>query len=359
VYNNDAYSPSTTTTIIAFQRPISTIESSNNLFPICSSAQADHFTSSNHYNGTFDIRLGRRWQQFKRATTRCGLGMVRLTSLCVLHWPSILSCDRLHIQPGAQLELPAHVLTISTSRARRPNGATQTFRRTSNAVNTSATAPQNTENLPIPAVSSQPPRYVPPHRNGTVNDPRYSKNQLLDLYRLQQTDDGLQEDLQNLYIGGWQPNGQNGAPAAGWGRNDASREQPPGPDVCWDDDGNYEPLALTEMDDEEREVGCALYKLVNELGTNILNSSSPLRSTLHLSRRPLPRKTHKRTVSWVANCLSTHPADLACNLPVLLADPVARPAIRTLSRMQSPLQMDERSSERHRRQLRFFAGGRI
>jgi PERQ amino acid-rich with GYF domain-containing protein len=104
-------------------------------------------------------------------------------------------------------------------RARRPNGATQTFRRTSNAVN------------------------------------RYSKSQLLDLYRLQQsTDDGLQDDLQNLYIGNWQPNGQNGAPAAGWGRNDASREQPSGPDVCWDDDGAYEPLALTEMDNEEKEV---------------------------------------------------------------------------------------------------------
>jgi PERQ amino acid-rich with GYF domain-containing protein len=152
--------------------------------------------------------------------------------------------------------LAACVLTISTSRARRPNGATQTFRRTSNAVNTSTNAPQNTENLPSPAVSSQPPRYVPPHRNGTVSDPRYSKNQLLDLYRQQQTsDDGLQEDLQSLYIGGWQPNGQNGAPAAGWGRNDASREQPPGPDVCWDDDGSYEPLSMTEMDDEEREVG--------------------------------------------------------------------------------------------------------
>ena len=148
------------------------------------------------------------------------------------------------------------MLTISTSRARRPNGATQTFRRTSNAVNTSTAAPQNIENLPNPAVSSQPPRYVPPHRNGTVSDPRYSKNQLLDLYRQQQSaDESLQEDLQNLYIGGWQPNGQNGAPAAGWGRNDASREQPPGPDVCWDDDGTYEPLALTEMDDEEREVG--------------------------------------------------------------------------------------------------------
>ena len=162
------------------------------------------------------------------------------------------------------------MLTISTSRARRPNGATQTFRRTSNAVNTSTAAPQNTENLPNPAVSSQPPRYVPPHRNGTVTDPRYSKNQLLDLYRQQQSaDESLQEDLQNLYIGGWQPNGQNGAPAAGWGRNDASREQPPGPDVCWDDDGTYEPLALTEMDDVEREVGTCTWNTCSTPSTGL------------------------------------------------------------------------------------------
>jgi hypothetical protein len=252
------------------------------------------------------------------------------------------------------------VLIFSISRARRPNGATQTFRRTSNAVNTSAAAPQNTENVPIPAASSQPPRYVPPHRNGTVNDPRYSKNQLVDLYRLQQSaDDGLQEDLQNLYIGGWQPNGQNGAPATGWGRNDASREQPPGPDVCWDYDGTYEPLALTGMDDEEREVRTRECRLDTVLGTNAVFSSSPLRSTLHLSRRPPPRMLLKRMVYWVANCLSILLAGLACNPLAPLAVLAVRLAIRILSRMLSLLQLDERSSVRHHHQLRFFAGGLI
>lgn len=175
----------------------------------------------------------------------------------------------------------SNMLTYISCRARRPNGATQTFRRTSNAVSTSATAPQNTENVSIPAVSSQGPRYVPPHRNGTVNDPRYSKNQLVDLYRLQQTvDDGLQDDLQSLYVGGWQPNGQNGASAPGWGRNDASREQPPGPDLCWEDDGSSDPLALTEMDNEEREVRTLRSELEFDLRTNIMPSSSPPRSTL-------------------------------------------------------------------------------
>ena len=254
------------------------------------------------------------------------------------------------------------MLTISTSRARRPNGATQTFRRTSNAVNTSTAAPQNTENIPNPAVSSQPPRYVPPHRNGTVSDPRYSKNQLLDLYRQQQSaDESLQEDLQNLYIGGWQPNGQNGAPAAGWGRNDASREQPPGPDVCWDDDGTYEPLALTEMDDEEREVGIYRWSICFNPGhwTNTLTSSSPLRSTPHSNRRLPPRILSSLTVSWVANCLSQPLADSACNLPAPPVALVVRQAIRILSRIPSPLQLVERSSVRLRHQLHFFVGGPI
>ncbi|KAM0724280.1 hypothetical protein Q7P37_000162 [Cladosporium fusiforme] len=161
-----------------------------------------------------------------------------------------LPCSSAH--NSSPPDCPANTIP---SRARRPNGATQTFRRTSNAVTSPATTQQNTENIPLAAAaSSQPPRYVPPHRNGTVTDPRYSKNQLLDLYRLQQSvDDGIPEDLQSLYIGGWQPNAANGVPAAGWGRPDASREQPPGPDVCWDDDGHFEPLSLTEMDDEERE----------------------------------------------------------------------------------------------------------
>ena len=183
-----------------------------------------------------------------------------LVSLCSTANPSFfLRLRDAHSSPGAHTtsdQLPD--ANTSIHRARRPNGATQTFRRTSNAVNTSNTVPQNNENIASPAASSQPPRYVPPHRNGTVTDPRYSKSQLLDLYRLQQSaDDGLQDDLQNLYIGNWQPNGQNGAPAAGWGRNDPTREQPSGPDVCWDDDGAYEPLALTEMDNEEKEV-CTL-----------------------------------------------------------------------------------------------------
>lgn len=137
-------------------------------------------------------------------------------------------------------------------RSRRPNGATQTFRRSSASTSMSSINQQD------PSSAHAPPRYVPPHRNGTVADTRYSKDQLLDLFRAQQTSEGgLKDGLPNLYMGGWQPDISNGAASAGWGRTEHTRDGQPGPDICWDRDGSTEPLGLMDMDDEEREVRCA------------------------------------------------------------------------------------------------------
>jgi len=85
---------------------------------------------------------------------------------------------------------------------------------------------------------------------------RYSKEQLTDLFKAQQSvDGGLNDGLPGLYVGGWQPDIVNGAASAGWGRSEHNRDVQPGPEICWDRDGSIEPLALAEMDDEEREVG--------------------------------------------------------------------------------------------------------
>ena len=106
--------------------------------------------------------------------------------------------------------------------------------------------------------ASQPPRYVPPHRsNGSIasENLRYSKEQLLDLYKAQQSSSGgLQDELPNLFLGGWQPDATNGASASGWTRSEQIRDSQPGPEVCWDKDGVVEPLGLIELNDEEREV---------------------------------------------------------------------------------------------------------
>ena len=114
----------------------------------------------------------------------------------------------------------------------------------------------NPNQQPDAATPSQPAaRYVPPHRNGTHNDMRYTKDQMLEVFRAQQgANGGLQDGISGLYVGGWQPDGTNGSGSAGWGRADHARDAQPGPDVCWDRNGTTEPRGMYDMDDEEREV---------------------------------------------------------------------------------------------------------
>ncbi|WPG97307.1 Hypothetical protein R9X50_00008100 [Acrodontium crateriforme] len=137
----------------------------------------------------------------------------------------------------------------SSEWARRVNGATQTFRRPSGATNNSSSTPHPDTTA---SANNPPARYVPPHRNGTVSDMRYSKDQLLDLYKTQQTAAGaLVDGLNDLYVGGWQPDDVNGASTT-WGQQGRDVQQ--GPEICWDRGGNVAPLGLHEMDDEEREL---------------------------------------------------------------------------------------------------------
>lgn len=143
------------------------------------------------------------------------------------------------------------MLTLSMRRVRRTNGATQTFRRPSVATTISSS------NHTRDASSSEPPaRYVPPHRNGAVVDTRYSKSQLIDLYKSQQESDTSQRDsLTSLYVAGWEPNTANGHSSSGWNRRDeVSREHAPGSEICWEQDGSVVPVGLSELTDEEKEV---------------------------------------------------------------------------------------------------------
>lgn len=104
---------------------------------------------------------------------------------------------------------------------------------------------------PVPAL---PARYVPPHRNGTIPDTRYTKDQLLESFRAQESTNGdLHDHLPTLFAGAQQADAANGTSAT-WGRMEHNRDTQPGPEVCWDRGGAVEPLGLTDMDDEEREV---------------------------------------------------------------------------------------------------------
>ena len=144
----------------------------------------------------------------------------------------------------------------------RTNGATQTFRRPSQATNLShqrENSQSNTTNAP-----SNTGVYVPPHlnsnyqssysRNGASAESRYSKDQLLDLFRAQSKSGPLNTGLQDLFVDGWHPGATNGNSNGGWGKKEDHKEVSTGPDICWDHEGKSHPLALVEMEDHEKEV---------------------------------------------------------------------------------------------------------
>ena len=148
----------------------------------------------------------------------------------------------------------------SRSRA-RTNGATQTFRRPSLATNLSQQ--REASQMNSTSVAQNAGVYVPPHlnsnyqsghnRNGGVES-RYSKDQLLDLFRSQMTSGPTATNVCELYMEGWNPGVVNGTTNGGWGKRDDHKDGLMGPEICWDYEGKVQPLALVEMNDQEKEV---------------------------------------------------------------------------------------------------------
>lgn len=179
---------------------------------------------------------------------------------------------------------------LIAARARRANGATQTFRRPSHATSLSGSTTQahsrdasGAHNTP----SSNPGVYVPPHaqsgRNGSSVEGRYSRDQLMQLFRSQRESDDVKEGLSNLYVGAWEPNITNGSSSATWGRRDENSSQGQGGvDLCWDKDGSVLPLSLMDMTEEEKEVrhlGKKIFHLVTCLTKASSLRTSPRPST--------------------------------------------------------------------------------
>lgn len=148
------------------------------------------------------------------------------------------------------------------SRTRRPNGATQTFRRTSTATTNSTQAPQREMTANNGGASAQNVGvYVPPHisasRNGGVLDMRYAKTQLLDLFREQRDSRDLENGIAELYVGDVDGGGgvANGGATNRWSRREEPKtETAGGSEACWDRGGGIEPMGLFDLTEEEKEV---------------------------------------------------------------------------------------------------------
>ncbi len=142
----------------------------------------------------------------------------------------------------------------------RPNGTTTTFRRPSLA--TSLSHQRETSQSNASATNHNAGVYVPTHMNsnhqtsntrGAPSETRYSKDQLLDLFRAQ-TRNSPSTHVSDLYVDGWHPSSANGMTNGGWSRKDELREGSAGPEMCWDHEGKVHPLALSDMSEQEKEV---------------------------------------------------------------------------------------------------------
>ena len=136
----------------------------------------------------------------------------------------------------------------------RLNGATQTFRRPSVATNLSQTRESASA-----STASTVGAYIPPHlssnyqsgsaRGGSSNDNRYSKEQLLEVFKNQRES----VDVADYLVGDWNNRDEAASTNGHWGkRNDFNHA---GPEICWDSTGQMRPLAFQGMTDEEKNVG--------------------------------------------------------------------------------------------------------
>ncbi|KAL8760810.1 MAG: hypothetical protein Q9184_003014 [Pyrenodesmia sp. 2 TL-2023] len=141
----------------------------------------------------------------------------------------------------------------------RVNGATPTtFRRPSLATNISHQRESSQTNSSNTVQNSGV--YVPPHMNSTYqsrggpSETRYSRDQLLDLYRARSTAGPSSTNVSDLCMDGWNPMLMNGMTNGGCSRKDELKDGPPAPEICWNHDGNVQPLGLIDMTEEEQAV---------------------------------------------------------------------------------------------------------
>lgn len=91
-------------------------------------------------------------------------------------------------------------------------------------------------------------------RNDLPGDVRYTKEQLIVLYKQQREAGALDHTLSAIFTGGWNPLDAAEFSNSAWGRRDEGKDPVVGPEVCWDHNPGPEPLALVEMSEDEREV---------------------------------------------------------------------------------------------------------
>ncbi|PMD35994.1 hypothetical protein L207DRAFT_587025 [Hyaloscypha variabilis F] len=142
----------------------------------------------------------------------------------------------------------------SRNRARRENRAsngTVTLRRSST---TPVAQPPSQGEPPLPTPSAETPATYQPSSSmyDQSTEFRYSKSQLLDIYRTQMESGASNGDISHLFENGWDPKQSNGANGrSSWGKISDGRDAQ-GPNIAWEPKGDIQPIGLEEMSEEEK-----------------------------------------------------------------------------------------------------------
>lgn len=83
-------------------------------------------------------------------------------------------------------------------------------------------------------------------------DTRYSKDQLLELFREQRDAGDLDNDVSHLYVGDAETGYVNGQSQGRWSRReDTTQDAAAGSEICFERNIISEPLGLTDMTEED------------------------------------------------------------------------------------------------------------
>jgi PERQ amino acid-rich with GYF domain-containing protein len=122
---------------------------------------------------------------------------------------------------------------------------------------------------------------MPPHMSSNTmssalrnGEARYSKEQLLDMYRAQRESGSLGKNVEDCFVADWDPHMVTLPVNGAWGKRDDHKTSA-GPEVCWDHGGQAEPLGLTDMSDGEKEVGYSHISMSCAFVLNLCSCSPP------------------------------------------------------------------------------------
>lgn len=135
-----------------------------------------------------------------------------------------------------------------------------TLRRSSTTPNASAALQSNqadaSNHMPTSnSLAGQSQQYGNPGTE-SLAEARFSKSKLLEIYRSQYAynSDDASHTVSKLFVNNWDPGHSNGVNGRGWGKGNETRDHNYGPDICWDQSGQVQPIGLEEMSEMEKTV---------------------------------------------------------------------------------------------------------